>query len=302
MAARKSFLPKPDVPGELTAMNTAKDTALKETAVGEAIKAEAGDAAPGPVPKEAKEKSELDQAGFRNIQKPQAQSADKAAQFVGNDSAREAVKTSSGDLEKSTEAIRAMADVTKPDKEKEKAVQIPAAGLAAAHKTVQALHAESTQPAADAAPENTAREENAAMQVARASVHALRRGMTEYRVRLSPEGLGNVEVTVVTKGKAVTLSMRTDNEMARGLILDHADELRAELNGQNYQVSGLSVEVGMDGGNGSGFNAPGEHTGPVHDMGRQVADQEAADTAEGRGPQPDPRVILPRSSTISYRI
>ena len=302
MAARAGCMAQPDMPGELTAMNTAKDTAPSYTAAEEVAKAAAGNAAPGQVQKAAKEKSDLDHTGFQNIQKPQAQGAVEAAQFMGNDSSREAVKTSSGDLEKNVLPIRTMAAAVKPDREKEKPVQLPAAGLAAAHRAAHALHAESTQSAADAAPENTVREENAAMQVARASVHALRRGMTEYRLRLSPEGLGDVEVTVVTKGKAVSLSMRTDNEAARGLILDHADELRAELNNQDYRVSGLSVEVGMDGGNGTGFFMPREHAGPAYDTGRLIYDREAADTAEDRGMQADTRRIMPRNSTISYRI
>lgn len=302
MAAREGVLPKPDVQGELTASMTVKKTVPQKAAMQEAAKAEAGKAAPEPVQRAAKEKSELDQAGFQDIQKLKAQSIVKAAQFVGNDSSREAVKTTPVNLERSAADIRQTAAVAKPDREKEKNVQIPNAGLVAAHKAVQALHAESTQHAADAAPENTVREENAAMQVARASVHALRRGMTEYRVRLSPEGLGDVEITVVTKGKAVSLSMRTDNEMARGLILDHADELRAELNQQNYQMSGLSVEVGTDGGNGAGFFTPRDHAGPVYDTGRTITDREAADSEEDRGPQADTKLVLPRNSTISYRI
>jgi flagellar hook-length control protein FliK len=298
----QDILPKPDVPGELTAFTMAKDITPQEKATEEVARANAGNATPEPALEMAEEKNELDQADFRNIQKPQAQSAAKTAQFVGVGSAREAVKPSPGDLVENVSANRGMAAFIKPDKEKEKPVQIPAADLAIAFKAEQTLHAETAQSTRDAAQENTVREEGAAMQVARASVHALRRGMTEYRVRLSPEGLGEVEITVVTKGKAVSLSMRTDNEMARGLILDHADELRAELNQQNYQVSGFSVEVGMNGGSGTGFLASREHAEPSFDTGRMIPDQEAAGSDANREPRADSRLILPRSSTISYRI
>ncbi len=301
-AAPEGFLSKTDTPGELPDFMTAKGSAPQKAAVEELAMANAGNAVPEPKLKAAKEKSEHNLEDFRIIQKHQAQSAAKAAQFVGNDPAREAVKPSPAELGEGALSIRGMAAFDKPDREKEKPVQIPAAGLVIAHKAEQIMHAEVAQSTKDVAPENTVREENAAMQVARASVHALRRGMTEYRVRLSPEGLGDVEVTVVTKGKAVSMSMRTENEVARGLILDHAGELRAELNQQNYQVSGLSVEVGLDGGNGAGFFAPREHAEPVFDTGRLIPDQEAADKAHDRGPQTDPRVILPRSSTISYRV
>jgi hypothetical protein len=300
--APEKILPKPDVLDELTAIKPVMGFTPHETATEEVAVVNAGNAAPGPVLEMAEEKNELDQADFRNIQKPQAQSAAKTAQFVGVDSAREAVKPSAGDLVENVSAIRGMAAFIKPDREKEKPVQIPASDLVMAYKAEQTLHAEGAQPARDAAQENTVREESAAMQVARAAVHALRRGMTEYRVRLSPEGLGEVEVTVVTKGKAVSLSMRTDNEMARGLILDHADELRTELSQQNYQVSGFSVEVGMNSGNGTGFFASREHTGPAFDTGRMIQDNEADGAAADREPRVDRRLILPRSSTISYRI
>lgn len=301
-AAPEGFLPNTDAPGELPDFLTAKGSAPKEKAVEELVKVYAEDAVPEPTLKAAKEKSELDQKDFRDIQKTQAQNSAKAAQFVGNDSAREAVKLSSADFKESDSAFRGMAAFVKPDKEKEKPVQIPAEGQVMIHRTEQIVHAESAHSTQNIAPENTVQEENAAMQVARASVHALRRGMTEYRVRLSPEGLGDVEVTVVTKGKVVSLSMRTDNEVARGLILDHADELRSELRQQDYQVSGLSVEVGMDSRNGAGFYAPREHAEPVFDSGRQIPDQEAADKAHDHGPKTGQRIILPRSSTISYRV
>jgi flagellar hook-length control protein FliK len=303
-AVQEAFLPKSVAPEELNGFMTAKDSVLKETTVGKPAMPENTNTVPEQVLKAAKEKSELDHADFMDVQKTQAQSSAKAAQFVGNGSARETVNPMVSDFDERVHAIRGMAAIVKQDKDKGKNVQMPAVGLVMVQKAEQiahAAHTEGTQSAKDAAPENAAREENAAMQVARASLHALRRGMTEYRVRLSPEGLGDVEVTVVTKGKTVSMSMRTDNEAARGLILGHADELRTELNQQDYHVSGLSVEVGTDSGNGAGFFMPKEHTEPMFETGRLASDQDSADTSDARG-QPDSRVIMPRSSTISYRV
>ena len=126
--------------------------------------------------------------------------------------------------------------------------------------------------------------------------------MAEYRIRLSPEGLGDVEVTVVAKGRAVSLSLRTENETAKGLILNHADELRAELSAQEYQVSGLSVEVGMDSRGGAGFLDAREYAEAASDNGRAAGLRDAAPMQDEIGPQADARRILPKSSTISYRV
>ncbi len=286
-----------DVSGDLAASHTEESSNVAGMAM-----ADAGMAVPEPISETAKGMDGLEQADLQDIQELQAKSAPSAAQSVGIDSAREALSLSNDVTSGQLEAAQGPSAL-KADKEKEKPLQLSALAMAAAHRTEQAMHTESMQSTPEMTPENAAREENVAMQVARSSVLALRRGMAEYRVRLSPEGLGEVEVTVVAKGKEVSLSLRTDNEVARGLILDHADELRAELDKQNYQVNGLSVEVGTDSGNGGGFFASGDHAAPMFEMGQhRISGQDAAAIPAVNGQQADPRMIMPRSSTITYRV
>ncbi len=289
-----------DVPVMPAAEKTDMDPVLKAQAQLQTTKMDAGNPPTGPTLRVAKGKDELDQTDSKDVQGHKALVADKAAQFVGVDPARQDVNQKPAVKEAVMEEVSRMAASEKPDRDKEKPVQMPVAAMAAARGAAHAVHAQSAQEVQAAAPDRDVREENAALQVARASIRALRRGATEYRVKLNPEGLGEVEVTVVTKGKAVALSMRTDNVAARSLILNHADELRAELTQQNYQVSGLSVEVGMDTQGGAGFFAPGEHPEHAYDAGYN-AEREAA-VPQDRGSQQEPRMILPRSSTISYRI
>ncbi len=307
VAVSEEAVNQADVPGWPAAFQTENNPGLLEAAKAKAATdkaeiADVGNPAPESILGTAKGMDELDQTSFRNIQKLQVKSTPSAAQPLGIDTAPEVVKPSTAATAADAHVSSEPLNDVKAGKEKEKPFKIPALAMEAAYRTEQAIHTESMQSTPEMAPENTSREDNVAMQLARSSVRALKRGMAEYRVRLSPEGLGEVEVTVITKGKAVSLSLRTDNEVARGLILDHADELRAELDKQNYQVNGLSVEVGMDSGNGAGFFASREHTAPVFEPDHMASRQEAALLPAANGQQADPRMIMPRSSTINYRV
>jgi len=250
----------------------------------------------------AKGKYELDQTDIKDARQLHAQGNAKAVEYVGNGFAREVLKSLPAAFGESVEKVRGQISAGKTGDEKAGLLESSTAAMVMAHRTENAQQEERAQAAAEIAPENTARKENAAMQVARASVLALKRGMTEYRVRLSPEGLGEVEVTVVSKGKMVSLSMRTDNEAARGLILGHADELRTELGNQNYQVNGLSVEVGMDSRNGAGFFGSREHAEPAFDHGPATTDHDTTSSSAAHELQTDSRPVTARSNIISYRI
>ncbi len=191
-----------------------------------------------------------------------------------------------------------------PAQKDEKANEAHAgATLTAAAIAQRAEHmqqAQDVQAAQGAAPEPTAREEHAALQVARATTAAIKRGVTEYKLRLRPEGLGQVEVTVSAKGSELTLSMKTDSEAAKGLILGHADELRTELRAQNYQINDLTVEVGMEGQGGGEFFASGQQAQQAFEYIRTTQDQPADDMQTMPNQRPQPAV--PRNSTISYRV
>ncbi len=292
---------KADAPQGQDALRPGTALDPKTMTMAEEAKTEAAVLRPVTARQTAKGKDELERADFQNIQRLQEQPAAKAAQPVFDHSAREILNPASGLSEGGMEAVREQAPANAQGREKEKTLRAPVAAVTAAFQAEKAVHTESMAATQDMAPENATREENAAMQVARASVHALKRGMTEYRVRLKPEGLGEVEVTVVTKGRAVSLSMRTDNEAARGLILGHADELRAELSAQEYQVNGLTVEVGMDNGSGAGFFASGEHAEPSFGQERAMKEQSAV-PSPAAGHTAEAIRYMPRNSTINYRI
>ncbi len=178
---------------------------------------------------------------------------------------------------------------------------VPITAAAIAQRAEHMQQTQEAQAAQDIAPDSTAREEHAALQVARATVSAIKRGAAEYKLRLRPEGLGQVEVTVSTKGNEISLSMKTDNEDARGLILGHADELRAELRSQNFQVNGLTVEVSMDNQGGGEFTSS-RQSQETFDQGRVAMEQSQINQAEFQASSSGAQKPVPRSSTISYRV
>ena len=191
--------------------------------------------------------------------------------------------------------VHASSSVKKEGQEKNIPEEMPS------HAAVPARHFEIIQEvqATDESVGQTV--ENPAVQVAKASVASLKRGEMEYRVKLSPEGLGNVEVTVVAKGSELSMSMRTDNEAAQSLILGHADELRAELSAQNYQVSSLSVGVDLGGQSNSGFYSFSDQSNNTNTQGRLYREDAVVSGPELHVSTMQ-RQPAPRHSTINYRV
>jgi len=185
--------------------------------------------------------------------------------------------------------------------ENETSFAVPITATAIAQRAEHMQQAQDAQAAQGAAPDPAAREEHAALQVARATVSAIKRGASEYKPRLRPEGLGQVEVTVSTKGSEISLSMTTDNEAAKGLILGHADELRAELRAQNFQINGLTVEVSMDNPGGGEFSSFHQSHGSF-EQGHMALEQPHTHQAELNTTSTGTQKPVPRSSTINYRI
>lgn len=111
------------------------------------------------------------------------------------------------------------------------------------------------QAAAETAAVQNTQDVSAAMQVAKATVKALKEGTHEYHIQLSPEGLGKVTVTMLAKDKALSLSIRADQSITRELILGQIGELKAELGASEFHLSGLHVEVDVNGQGSAGFSA-----------------------------------------------
>lgn len=99
------------------------------------------------------------------------------------------------------------------------------------------------------------READTAAQIFRATASALSRGETSYRLKLRPEGLGEVTVSISARDRELHLTMRTQSESTREIILNQIGELRLELASSDYHLSGFSVDVSGGGAGGEAFSA-----------------------------------------------
>ena len=94
-----------------------------------------------------------------------------------------------------------------------------------------------------------------AAQLGRAALNAARRGETRFHLKLRPEGVGEVAVTISAKDNDLRLSIRTGSESTRELILSQIDGLKQELTQGGYHLEGFSVDVsgGQSGQSGQSF-------------------------------------------------
>ena len=92
-------------------------------------------------------------------------------------------------------------------------------------------------------------------QLGRAALNAARRGETRFHLKLRPEGVGEVAVTISAKDNDLRLSIRTGSESTRELILSQIDGLKQELTQGGYHLEGFSVDVsgGQSGQSGQSF-------------------------------------------------
>ncbi|MPN62394.1 hypothetical protein SDC9_210141 [bioreactor metagenome] len=65
-------------------------------------------------------------------------------------------------------------------------------------------------------------------------------------MKLYPEGLGEISVTMVCKNSKLTLHIQTDNTAAQKLIEDRAGELKTALLTKNFEVTDLRVGAGQN--------------------------------------------------------
>ena len=238
----------------------------------------------------------------QNISAAQAQTADKALQVKElGAAAQEGLQKRSGGFQDHLENARIKVLDDKPGDDKAQTGSISPAAFGLEHRTEQVNSAEGAEAAAQTAPLDPSGDDSAAKQMGKATLRALRDGASEYRIQLHPEGLGRVEVTLVADHKTISLSMRTDNELARSLILDHAGDLRAEMNTQDYQLGALNVHVGTGSQGGTGFTAAfGEQAGQGMEARRGESGHDAQPHAQA-APQEIRRRYVP-SNAINYRI
>jgi len=66
---------------------------------------------------------------------------------------------------------------------------------------------------------------------------------TSFKMKLQPEGLGEISVTLTCKDDKVTLAILTDNPSTQKLLEAQAGDLKAALLAKNYEVIGLEVRA-----------------------------------------------------------
>jgi len=170
-----------------------------------------------------------------------------------------------------------------------------APAVAAFRQVTAEPRAEQATAAARTDAPRSASEPDAAAQLARASLGALARGDREYRLKLRPEGVGEVAVTIGAQGRELRLTIRASQESTRELILDQIGTLKQQLEDSGYHLDGFSVDV--SGGNGGpGFQQNPERQPEAHRSARPEA-----------APQPQPKEparAAPKvwQGAINYRI
>jgi flagellar hook-length control protein FliK len=103
---------------------------------------------------------------------------------------------------------------------------------------------------------------NPAMQLARAALGAVRRGETRFHLKLRPEGVGEVAVTISARDNDLRLTIRAGSESTKDLILSQIGGLKQELTQGGYRLEGFSVDVsGGQGGQGGQASASRQDPG-----------------------------------------
>lgn len=102
---------------------------------------------------------------------------------------------------------------------------------------------------------NASPDPDASRQLVRSAIHALQRGETRYHLKLNPENLGEVAVTISARDRELHLTIHAASEATRDLIENQAGGLRSGLADSGYHLSGFSVDVSANGRGGEAFSA-----------------------------------------------
>jgi flagellar hook-length control protein FliK len=173
--------------------------------------------------------------------------------------------------------------------------------VAAARQAPTEPRTEQAGAAARTEAPRSAFEPDTGTQLARASLGALGRGDREYRLKLRPEGVGEVAVTIGAQGRELRLTIRASQESTRELILGQIGTLKEQLEDSGYRLSGFSVDVSGGNGGGSGGQAPAFQQSPE----RQPEAHRGARPEAAPQPQPkEPTRAAPNvwQGAINYRI
>jgi flagellar hook-length control protein FliK len=145
-------------------------------------------------------------------------------------------------------------------------------------------------------------EPDASGQLVRSAIHALSRGETRYHLKLHPEDLGEVAVTISARDRELHLTIHASSEATRNLIASQADGLRSGLADSGYRLGGFNVDVSANGQGGEAFSQFQQGAG------RQPSGRQPDARAEGGPADRHPahvlleRVLEARAGAINLRI
>ena len=135
------------------------------------------------------------------------------------------------------------------------------------------------------------------------------RGGGTARLRLYPEQLGEVEITVSTRGNAVEVTIRAEEPVAQAAMLATREQLAEALGSRDLRMDGFSVgggnraDAGGGDASGSGAGQPNAGEREPGQPGQQHADR--GEPAESGARATDPAASslnAPHNAGVDLRV
>ena len=141
-----------------------------------------------------------------------------------------------------------------------------------------------TEPVLEGSPAKAGSPVDLARQI---HVH-LESGRSVVRIDLHPEHLGELRISMETKGKEVSMQFTVENDNARTTVVAGLREITGTLSSLGWNVNGLAVNVSSGGvGNGRG-----DANGPQWGQSKNLSNTLPA----------EPHVSAPRQGTGEWRV
>ena len=163
-------------------------------------------------------------------------------------------------------------------------------------KSQGAAHSAERAQTAQANAPHAAPEPSASAQLARSTANALARGESQFHLRLRPEGMGEVAVTIRAKERELSLDIRASSGETRELILSQIDDLKGGLAASEYRLGELSVEVNASGHEGAAFSTFAQ------EQGNREAPRQPVKAPPIAAATKSDRIIPTHRGAIMYRI
>ncbi|MPN12646.1 hypothetical protein SDC9_159965 [bioreactor metagenome] len=152
-------------------------------------------------------------------------------------------------------------------------------------------------------PGNTS--ESPVIQIADSVKDNITAGRDNFTLRLKPEGLGNVTVTMSFKKEKIEMRIKSDTAMTKELIATQLGELKNELESSGYKIDTLNVESqphqqtlsDPNTGSYSHQRRDTEYRGSENENGKRKNLYESDETSNRIPPQ-----LIHKNRTISYKI